>query len=518
MNSKILLITGRRAEDLVKKNATQARIETVVRVLPISIASFINLSLFLRELKNEDLGEFSMILVPGLVEFDLKKAEEEIGTPVFKGPKHAADISLVLNNLDELELSKETPASELLKDDLSAAAEKLLNRMKEKSIEGINETANFKIGEGKRSVVAGPEFPPRIVAEIIDAPNLSDEELIDIGKRYVKEGAEILDIGMTTKEDMSQEIPRMISLLRENFDVPLSIDTTNEKEIKTAAENGIDLVISIDGSTIENFKRFETPSVIIPRNPKEDYYPVDPEEKINYLEKLLKKAENLGFEHPILDPILEPIGKGFVDSFLAYNELRNRNPDTSVFMGIGNVIELFDADSIGMTALLLGSATEMNVDFVLSVEGSNKTRGNISEISTARDMMTLAESRDSVPKDLGLDLLRFKEKRKLSDPYEREIEKDAKVIEATGKGEFTRDKKGFFRIFTQGSNIIAVFHSFHDDNIIIKGKTAGAVLKEILKRELISELSHAAYLGRELEKAEIAIRTDRGYIQEEKIF
>jgi len=43
-------------------------------------------------------------------------------------------------------------------------------------------------------------------------------------------------------------------------------------------------------------------------------------------------------------------------------------------------------------------------------------------------------------------------------------------------------------------------------------------LNEIVGSGLVSELSHAAYLGREIQKAEIAIKTGRGYIQEEDVF
>ncbi|KXB05607.1 hypothetical protein AKJ49_00435 [candidate division MSBL1 archaeon SCGC-AAA382A03] len=519
MDSRILLLTGKRAERLVRDYSSESDVETEVEVLPISIASFMNLEIVLKKLKEKNnLEKFSMVMVPGLAEFDLEEAETELGTPFFKGPKHAADISLVLNNLNSLELSKEIPASDLLEDEISSGAKKFLQEIKEKYKGKIGESDNFEIGGGENSVFAGPDFPPRIVGEIINAPKLSNEELIEIGEKYAEEGAEILDIGMTTQEEMSREIPRIINVLRENFDLPLSIDTTEKEEIRTALDVGIDLIVSIDGSTIDYFEGLDTPAVIIPRNPEEDYYPKKRSDKIDYLEDLLEKAEKLDYERPVADLILEPIGRDFVDSLMAFQEFREENSKIPLFMGIGNVIELCDADSIGMTALLLGSANEMNVDFVLSVEASDKTQRNISEISTARDMMILAKHRNSVPKDLGLDLLRFKEKRKLFDPYEKEIEKDAEVVEASLEKEFPRDSKGFFKIFTENEKIVAVFHSFEDSNVVIKGKTASEVADEIVDRNLISELSHATYLGRELEKAEIAIRTGRGYIQEEKLF
>lgn len=518
MSSKVLLVTGSKAESFVRRYSAQTSVETEIEVLPISVASFMNLDIFLNSLKEKDLQEISMIIVPGLAEFDLEKAEKELEKPVFKGPKHAADIPIVLDNLNKIGLSKDAPASSMLTKEVSSGAEELIREVEDRLDGFLEDTSNYRIGEGNSSVLAGPDFPPRIVAEIVDAPSLSSYELIEIGERYVKNGAEILDIGMTTQGEMSGEIPRIISQLREEFDVPLSIDTTDEDEIDTAVENGIDLVVSIDGSTIESFEELEVPAVIIPRNPAEDYYPTDPDEKNRFLSKLQKRAHQLGYERILADPILEPVGRGFVDSLSAYRELSEISERVPLFMGVGNVIELFDADSIGMSALLIGCASEMNVDLVLSVEASNKTRGNISEIATARDMTLLAEERGSVPKDLGLDLLRYKEKRKLSDPYEEEVEDDARVVSPSDGYEFPRDRKGFFRIFTQDSNIVAVFYSTEGSNVVIKGDSAASVLNEIVGSGLVSELSHAAYLGREIQKAEIAIKTGRGYIQEEDVF
>lgn len=518
MGSKILLVTGKKAEELVRKNATRTKAETDVEVLSISIASFMNLESFLRKLKEKKLEEYKIILVPGLAEFDLEKAEKKLKTPVFKGPKHAADLPLILENIEEIELSKTKPASELLEFEVSSGAEKLLAEIKEKKEKDLEKSGNFKIGGGEKSVLAGPDFPPVIVAEITDAPRFSMDEILETASRYVDEGAEILDIGMVAEKELPGEIPGLISLLRDNFDVPLSIDTTNKKEIETAVEEGIDLVVSIDGSTIHDFEGIDIPTVLIPRDPEEDYYPSVLEEKIDYLNHLLELSNELGYKKPIVDPILEPVGGGFTESLTAFRRLRKDNPEIPLFMGIGNVVELYDADSIGMTALLLGAASEMNIDFVLSVEASDKTLGNISEIATARDMMILSEHRGTVPKDLGIDLLRLKEKRKFSDPYEEEIEKDAKIIQASGEGEFPRDKKGFFRIFVKDNEIVAVFHSFKGSDIVIKGKTAAEVGEEIVERDLVSELSHAAYLGRELQKAETAVRTGRGYVQEEDVF
>jgi dihydropteroate synthase-like protein len=133
--------------------------------------------------------------------------------------------------------------------------------------------------------------------------------------------------------------------------------------------------------------------------------------------------------------------------------------------------------------------------------------------------MAVARSRGSVPKDLGLDLLILKEKRRVSDPYDRRIEEEARVVRVEGPTEFRPDPRGSFRIFVDEPEIVAVLYTPRGTPIVVvRGKTAEEVSNEIARRELVSDFEHAAYLGRELEKAEIALRTGRGYVQEMPLF
>ena len=54
--------------------------------------------------------------------------------------------------------------------------------------------------------------------------------------------------------------------------------------------------------------------------------------------------------------------------------------------------------------------------------------------------------------------------------------------------------------------------------LIVKGKTAEQVYDQIVEKGLVSRLDHAAYLGSELAKAEIALRTGKEYIQDKPMF
>jgi dihydropteroate synthase-like protein len=139
-------------------------------------------------------------------------------------------------------------------------------------------------------------------------------------------------------------------------------------------------------------------------------------------------------------------------------------------------------------------------------------------------MMFLAKKRGSVPKDLGLDLLVLKDKRILEEPYDREIEAETQVVMAAEKREpFLFDPKGCFKIMIDRVNeaIVALYFSTSKRDkpvVIIKGKTAEGIHAKIVEMSLVTRLDHAAYLGSELAKAEIALKTGKEYIQDSPLF
>ena len=72
-----------------------------------------------------------------------------------------------------------------------------------------------------------------------------------------------------------------------------------------------------------------------------------------------------------------------------------------------------------------------------------------------------------------------------------------------------------------GGDIVALHYlsaKMEKPDKIIKGKTADAVYSTIIKLGLVSIENHAAYLGSELAKAEIALRTGKEYIQDRAMF
>ncbi|MFH1181598.1 MAG: DUF4346 domain-containing protein [Candidatus Woesearchaeota archaeon] len=96
------------------------------------------------------------------------------------------------------------------------------------------------------------------------------------------------------------------------------------------------------------------------------------------------------------------------------------------------------------------------------------------------------------------------------------------VIKANydGRKEWRMDPKGFFTIkpFPEDGLIrVRYYNARHELVCTLEGKTAEEIYNTIMKQEMVSLLSHAAYLGSELQKAEIALRKKIEYVQDEPL-
>ncbi|WP_291582686.1 DUF4346 domain-containing protein [Clostridium sp. UBA6640] len=79
------------------------------------------------------------------------------------------------------------------------------------------------------------------------------------------------------------------------------------------------------------------------------------------------------------------------------------------------------------------------------------------------------------------------------------------------------DKEGYFVIVPKvENNAILVEHYSYNNQLlrIIKGKDARNIYWTIIENRWVSEMSHAAYLGKELTKAELSIELGFKYIQD----
>ena len=100
--------------------------------------------------------------------------------------------------------------------------------------------------------------------------------------------------------------------------------------------------------------------------------------------------------------------------------------------------------------------------------------------------------------------------------------KDGQIIKAEYDDlkEFVMDSKGYFliRIDPQKMNIeVALCKELNKVAVTIIGKKPLEVYQTIIKHGLISRYDHAAYLGRELQKAYIALQKKIPYVQDDEL-
>ena len=522
---KILVVSGLLAEKIVKEQISGTEHKVDLFIVPVPVAAFISSKVFLKAFKNNKARNYDLILFPGGTEGDLESIESSTGIPTFKGPYHAAELKVTLENLNSLTLSKKISSSELLKGQIKENAFSEFKKAEENWREYIEKFGGFTIGTKENKIAIGSGLSIKLIAEIVNAPFLDEKTLKKHVEFKEKEGADILDIGMLAGDPKPERVRKIIEIIRETTNLPLSIDSLEPTEINAAIDSQIDLIMSIDAGNMEQLSENarDTPVVVLPSNLKGGIFPSDPENRIDYLEKNIKKAEELGYNKIIADPVLEPpIIPGLINSLKSYMIFRERDKTTPVLMGIGNVVEMIDIDSIGVNGLLTAIGQELNVQLLHIPEHSIKARGSIKETQTAKIMTYLAEKRKTVVKDLGIDLLQLKEKRQLEELYDRQIEEKAKVIPNCPEPEYYPDEAGWFKINIDRMGQKVVLSHFpqksKNPDIIIKGTNAREIYLTAIKNELVNRMDHAAYLGKELMKAELALILKRSYIQDEPIF
>ena len=520
LNLKVLLITGLLAEDTVKRYTQNSSVTTEVVALKVPVAALLTPAYIADALKNLNIHAFDVVLVPGLIRGDAMVIAEATGIPTFKGPRYAADLPTVLDALGHVKLSTVTPACDLLSEELKQKALQELAVVEKNRDALLKKRCNMLIGE----LALGKDFPMRVMAEIVDAPLLSTDEVQRLAKRYVKAGADIIDVGMVAGESRPAEGKRAVEAVKRVVNVPVSIDTFDLKEIEEAVSAGAELVLSVDAGNVEDVAPFvfDKAVVVVPTNQRKGYFPNIIEERVGFLEENIKKARELGIAKVIGDLVLEPTD--VLGSMIAFREFAGRNPSVPLLVGVGNVTELMDADSVGVNALLARLSSEVGASLLLTTEKSDKTQGSVSEVAVAAKMMFLAKKRNSVPQDLHLDLLALKDKSIREEPYDKGVEAETQVIAASEEPKSVLyDAKGLFKIAVDRVNEAIVALHFpalqaEKPTVIIKGKTAEGVYAKIVEMGLITRLEHAAYLGSELAKAEIALRTGKEYIQDNPLF
>jgi dihydropteroate synthase len=431
--SRVLFVTGKLAEPALRSTLTQmtAPFAHDVAMLPITVAALMTTEWIAKHLEVPEGTD--LVLIPGLCEGATASISDRFTVRVEKGPKDLREIP-------------EYFGQAAAREDYGA-------------------------------------WDIEIIAEINNAPRLSREEIIRAAMYFRDEGADYVDIGCTP----GLAFPALGDVVRELVaaGIKVSIDTFNADEIRTAIDAGATLVLSINGSNLD------TASELAGRNVRVVALP-NFGEPLATIEPTLERLTELKIPF-LIDPIIEPIGFGFMASLERYAETRRRWPNAEMMMGIGNITELTAADSTGINAILIAICQELGVRAVLTTEVIPWAHGSVREIDIARRLMHHAVTKKVPPKRVDNRLVTIK---------------DPKILEY-GEAELrelqSRITDPNFRIFTDRDTITVL-----NRDLFVRGTD----IQEIFAQLGVDEPTHAFYLGKELAKAKLAITLGKTYRQE----
>lgn len=498
-----MLVTGSIAYNMVLEIANKISDDKwrihVLR-LPIPVAAMMTADYLLRELPRymDEIAGADLIIVPGQAKGDMSLVGRELGVKVVKGTLYAYDIPLMLEAVKKgMELSPLEPADNIIISEKRRLDESLLESLKENA----RKDYYFKIGD-----IPVSKHYPIIFAEVYFEGDVN--KTIMMAEKFAVV-ADVLIFGFpinTPSGTVLDVLNRAYSVLRK----PVGIDTPNIEVACDALSVGLDVYLSFTSKSLRSICGWdkETAVVVVPESAESSF---------RDLREAVKLAAESGIEKIIIDPVLSPPMLGLTNSISRYIEAKRVFPDKPLLMGVGNVTELIDADSPGVNALLASIGVELGVEIYLTTEHSPKTRGAVSELRRALDMSLLARERKTPPKDLSINLLMLKDKKKKAPPPPLHID-----VFASKTGESKVDPRGFFKIHVDHDKGLIIVEHYNlgssSPDIVIAGKEPYKILYEIRERGLVSEETHYWYLAIELEKAQIALKTGKEYIQDRDLF
>ena len=435
MSKKYLFLTGKLAEKSLHKvieGLPKKSFDYEVLQIGVSVAALMTTDLIARRIK--DVSQFDKIILPGRCRGDIGELTRNLGVEVVRGPEELKDLPQFFGHAKK-------------KTDLS-------------------------------------QYSTAIFGEIVDAPNMTVEQIIARAERYRQDGANVIDLGCLPNTPFGHLAEAVQALKAADFKV--SVDSLLPEDLVTGGQAGADYLLSLQKKSLWVLEKVDSTPIIIgtpPTSLRSLYQTID---------ILIKEGVRF-----IADPILDPINFNFTESIVRYRNLRNRYPEIEIMMGVGNLTELTHVDSAGTNALLIGIISELDIQHILATEVSEHCRKSIKEADLARRIMFASRADNIPPKGYDNGLMALHERKPF--PYSRtEIE------------EFSQDvRDGNFRIQVCDEGVFI----YNRDGIW----NATDPFDLYPNLEVFEDGGHAFYLGVELARAQIAWQLGKRYDQDEEL-
>lgn len=431
----LLFLTGKLAEKSLHKvleSMQPTEFTYEVRQIGVSVAALMTTDLIARRLK--EASSFDKVILPGRCRGDIDALASQLGKPVERGPEELKDLPQHFGH-------------KVKKSDLS-------------------------------------EYSTQIFAEIVDAPNMSVEEIVLRAEQYKKDGANVIDLGCLPNTPFEHLTESVQALKAAGFKV--SVDSLLAEDLVSGGKAGADYLLSLQYNSLWVLEKVDSIPIVIG----------DPPSNMRSLYKTIDTLTEEGVRF-IADPILDPINFNFTESLVRYRNLRKRYPDIEIMMGVGNLTELTHADTAGTNALLMGIISELGIEHILATEVSEHCRKAVKEADLARRIMYASKADNIPPKGYHNGLMALHERKPF--PYDiSEIKEFAAGvrdpnfrIQVCDQGVFVYNRDGIW-------NATDPFDHYPNLNVAEDG-------------------AHAFYLGVELARAQIAWQLGKRYDQDEEL-
>lgn len=434
----ILFLTGRLAEPGLKRvlgSLADAPFTWDVLELGLQVAALMTAEMVQRRLKLDEVRRRpDRIILPGRTRGDVEALSTHFGVPVQRGPEELKDLPAFFQraakpvNLDDYEVA--------------------------------------------------------IFAEIVDAPRLEVDAIVERAKQLAAVGANVIDIGCLP----ATPFPHLEDSVKavKAAGLAVSVDSLDVAELRRGGQAGADYLLSLTVDTLWLADEVAATPVLIPKEPSDTAS----------LDAAIAAMVKTG--RPFLaDAILDPIPFGLAASIARYHALRQRHPEVAIMMGVGNLTELTEADTSGINAMLFGIAAELRMAAVLTTQVSPHARRAVREADVARRLMHAAAQQQMLPKGITGDLATVHARRPHTDTPEEIAATAAQV----------RDPN--FRVQVAHDGI----HVYNRDGHRIAADAF--TLWPQLKLE--NDASHAFYMGVELARAETAFQLGKRYVQDQPL-
>ncbi|MGQ0656720.1 MAG: DUF6513 domain-containing protein [Chromatiales bacterium] len=436
MAEHILLLTGKLAENSLRRvmqSIAPSAFTYDILNIGVSVAALMTADMVARRLA--DTRGATRILVPGLCIGDLHAASRKLGTPIERGPVDLKDL----------------PA--------------------------------FFGTDGRPRDLSRHDM--QIFAEIVDAPRITVEEILQRAAAYKRDGADVIDVGCLPSTPFPHLEDAVRALCRTGYQV--SVDSIEPEELRRGGLAGAHYLLSLKESTLELADEVESVPVLIP-------------ESADDMDSLHRAMDALGVRGRrfIADSILDPIHFGFTESIVRYHALRQRYREAEIMMGVGNLTELTDADTSGINALLLGIMSELRITHLLTTQVSPHACACVRELDRARRILYAAREDSSLPRGYDASLLVAHERKPF--PYSME-----EIKEMAG---MIRDPSYRVQVSSEGVHV-------YNRNELVVGGDPFKIFPQLA--QLQTDAPHAFYMGVELARAQIAWQLGKRYSQDEEL-